>query len=447
MKKFSILSLLAVFTFCIGMAFTGITVSAELKENNASPTITEVEDINIYSSQYVLTPYQMDGDGLLIALNIPEDGFIKIRTVASGYFGYAGTTKTSATVTTRLYRDTHYIDQIGPDVQAYGPSVSDTKPLAVDKGTYYIGLLSPSSINYADTKKYAGPVQIAVTYQKCPSQEMYQPSTPISRNVINFNEEFTGFMSDSNPIDYYEFQLDNKALVKFSYRTNTTGSTTFTLFNNYDETLLTQSYSGGYVWYNIEKYLEPGIYYCSFASSSRGSTGFKLTKTDYNLTLSYKLPYIKISTIDDVKEIRYVRGKLSNSELNGVKWYQGTVLEDGVRKFGVNKAGYYTVRVTDTYNNMFMKTIYVKKVDNKKPAKVKVTSCKYTNSYIKGKAEKNSTVYAYVNGYTGYLYKTTANSKGAFKLVIPGATKGARVSIYAVDAAGNKGKITNVYWK
>lgn len=447
MKKFSLLSLLAVFTFCIGMAFSTTTISAADLTTYTFDSLSVVEDINIYTANYQLVSYQMGDKGVLLTVNIPEDGFIKIRTVASDYYGLSNSTNTPASVKTRLYRDTHYIDQIGPDVTATGSTVSDTQPLAVDKGTYYLALLSPKYTNINDKNTYFGRVLVAITYQKCPSQEMYQPSTPISRNVINFNEEFTGFMSDSNPIDYYEFTLHNKALVKFSYRTNTKGNTDFTLFNNDDETLLTQSYSGGYVWYNIEKYLEPGVYYCSFASSSRGSTGFKLTKTDYNLSLSYKLPYVKVATIDNVKEIRYVRGKLSNSELNGSKWYKGTALGEGIRKFGVNKAGYYTVRVTDTYDNMFMKTIYVKKVDKTKPGKVKVTSCKYTNSCIKGKAEKNSTVYAYVNGYTAYLYSAKVSSKGTFKLVIPGASLGGRVSIYAVDAAGNKGKITNVYWK
>ena len=446
MKKINVLCLFALFAFFIGIS--GTDVSADVI-SGITPVITEVEDISVYTANYTLVPVTLYDKGTVLKLDIPEDGFVKIRTKANNFHSVGSNNVISqAPIITRLYRDTHFIDHIGTDVTAQGVNVSDTQPLALDKGTYYIGLVTPRDSNLNDTKHYVGDAEVAVFYQKCPSQEMFQPSTPISRNVIQFDQEFSGFMSDANPIDYYEFQLNNKALVKFSYRTNTNGSTTFKLFNDDDETLLTQTYSGGFVWYNIEKYLEPGTYYCSFASSSRGQTGFKLTKTDYNLTLKYSLPYVKISTIDDVKEIRFVRGKLTNSELTSSKWYQGTVLDSSSRKFGVNKVGYYTVRVTDTYNNMFMKSIYVKKVDNKKPAKVKVTSCKAKNGYIKGKAEKNSTVYAYLNGYSGYLYSAKVNSKGVFKLTFNSYSQpGSRISIYAVDAAGNKGKISNVYWK
>lgn len=437
MEKIRRISLILLM-LCMVYIWPGKATAATV--SNVVPSVTTVEDISVYEPDYTLVNVYVSRGSTIVKLELPQDGFVKIRTVATdfkarslsnGKSNYAG-------LITRLYRDTHYIDQVGKDVTAKGTKVSDTAAIAVDKGTYYIGLVSASE----DTSStvYNGVAQIAVFYQPCPSEEIYQPSTALSRNPISFNQEFTGFMSDANPVDYYEFQLTNKALVKFSYRTNTKGSTTFTLYNAESETLATNTYSGGYVWYNIEKYLEPGRYYCSFASSSRGQTGFKLTKTDYNLTLSYTLPFVKVTTIDDVKEIRFVRGKLSNSELTSSKWSKGTILEDSIRKFGVNKTGYYTVRVTDTYDNMFMKSIYIKRADTKKPAKVTYTSYKAGNAFVKGKAEKNSTVYLYLNGYSSYVYTAKTNSKGVFKVNLRSTLgKGTKVTAYAVDQAGNKG--------
>lgn len=448
MKKFHVLSLFALFLFSLGLFSIDVSADTASFISSTTPKITKVEDITVYTGDYEFAYTNVSPTGSIMKLEIPEDGYVRIRTYAIDFKQRSGTSPAmDAPITTRLYRDTHFIDKVGDEVTASGEMVSDTSNIAVDKGTYYIGLIPPRISPGTDTT-YFGSVGVAVFYQECPSQEQFQPSTPLSRNRIEFNQEFTGFMSDANPVDYYEFKLKNKALVKFSYRTNTTGSTTFTLFNNSDETLATQTYSGGYVWYNIEKYLEPGTYYCSFASSSRGQTGFKLTKTDYNLTLKYSLPYISVTTIDDIKEIRYVRGKLTNSELYSSKWYQGVALENGVKKFGVNKVGYYTVRVTDTYDNMFMKSIYIKKADTKKPAAVKVTSRKGSNGYIKGKAEKNSTVYAYIDGNSYSQISTKASKKGVFKLSFGYSLyPGTKICVYAVDAAGNKGKVSKVVMK
>ena len=444
MKKFKALGLIC-FLVCF-MALGTVDVKAAQKANMTSvqPSITNVEDISVYDPNYQLVSVLVSGGATIMKLEIPNDGFVKIRTVASDFYGTTLSTgkKSYAALTTRLYRDMHYIDQVGKDVVANGAKVSDTAAIAVDKGTYYIGLIPPEDNT---TTVYSGIAEIGVFYQACPSEEIYQPSTSVSRNPIAFNQEFTGFMSDANPIDYYEFKLTNKALVKFSYRTNTKGSTTFNLFNSEDETLATTNYQGGYVWYNIEKYLEPGEYYCSFASSSRGQTGFKLTKTDYNLTLKYTLPYVKVTTIDDVKEIRYVRGKLTNSELTSSKWYKGTVLADGVRKFGVNKVGYYTVRITDNYDNMFMKSIYIRKADTKKPGKITFSSYKAGKAKVTGKAEKYSTVYIYINGNKNYCFTATANSKGKFSVTLSSnLVKNMKLTGYAVDRAGNKGASRSV---
>lgn len=442
MKKFRNLLFVCFLLTLMGNGYTEVKAAANV--SNVTPVITTVEDISVYEPNYQLVDVLVSRGTAIMKLDIPNDGFIKIRTVASDFkaLSLSNGNQSYAALTTRLYRDTHYIDQVGQDVTASGTRVSDTAPIAVDKGTYYIGLVPPEDTT---STAYTGIAHVAVFYQACPSDEIYQPSTPISRNPIAFNQAFTGFMSDANPVDYYEFKLTNKALVKFSYRTNTNGSTIFTLFNSDDETLVTQSYSGGYVWYNIEKYLEPGEYYCSFASSSRGQTGFKLTKTDYNLTLKYTMPFVKVSTIDDVKEIRFVRGKLTNSELNSSKWYKGTVLADGVRKFGVNKVGYYTIRVTDTYDNMFMKSIYVKKADTKKPGKITFTSYKSGKVKVTGKAEKYATVNIYINGNKNYCFSATANSKGKFSVTLGSyLTSGMKLTGYAVDRAGNKGASRSV---
>jgi len=216
----------------------------------------------------------------------------------------------------------------------------------------------------------------------------------------------------------------------------------FVLYSAEREELLTKIVAGNSIWYNVEKYLEPGIYYCSLETITPydgGQTNLLITQTVYPLKLTQKNEkvnsYITVTTIDAPKEIRYVKGKLTNSELISNKWNSGKVITD-VLQFGVNMTGYYTVRVTDEYGNMFMQSINVATCDKKVPNKPIIKTYKAGTFVVSGTAEKSTTVTVTVNGRA---YTCTASSKkGYYKCTLPYLlVKDNSIEVNVQDMSGN----------
>ncbi|WP_299744511.1 Ig-like domain-containing protein [uncultured Rossellomorea sp.] len=87
-------------------------------------------------------------------------------------------------------------------------------------------------------------------------------------------------------------------------------------------------------------------------------------------------------------------------------------------------------------------TVKVTVEDKTSPAKPTVNPVGDQSTSIKGKAEANATVYAKVG--SAEIGKTSANSTGDFTLAISKQKAGTEISVYAVDAGGNKGEATTV---
>jgi hypothetical protein len=99
--------------------------------------------------------------------------------------------------------------------------------------------------------------------------------------------------------------------------------------------------------------------------------------------------------------------------------------------------GYYTVRVTDEYGNMFMQSIRVNNCDKKAPEKPVIKSYVAETFVVSGTAEKNSLITVYVNGRP---LTCTASSKGNYKLTLK--TKLLKEDIIEVTAQDISGNIS-----
>ena len=282
-----------------------------------------------------------------------------------------------------------------------------------------------------------------IYYQELINNEIYRPSKVGTENQISVDTEFAGLLTTTNPKDYYKIELTDKALVKLNVMYGSKNSAKFVLYSTEREELVTKTILGNSVWYNVEKYLEPGTYYCSLETLTPydgGETNILITQTVYPLKLTKVNDtvnsYIKIETIDDPKEIRYVSGKLTNSELTSTKWNNAKIVTEGL-KFGVNKIGYYTVRVTDQYGNMFMQSIKVTSCDKKAPNKPTIKSYIAGSYVVSGIAEKKATVTVTLNGVQIYTC-IASSSKGNYKCTLPSIlVKGIKVEVYVTDGAGN----------
>ncbi|GHI00407.1 Ig-like domain-containing protein [Neobacillus kokaensis] len=84
----------------------------------------------------------------------------------------------------------------------------------------------------------------------------------------------------------------------------------------------------------------------------------------------------------------------------------------------------------------------VKVIDKTAPAKPSVNKVTSKSTKVTGSTEKASTVYVY-RGKT-YLGKDVADSKGKYSVKIKAQKKGAVLTIYAVDKAGNKSKTVSI---
>lgn len=90
----------------------------------------------------------------------------------------------------------------------------------------------------------------------------------------------------------------------------------------------------------------------------------------------------------------------------------------------------------------YSKTLYKLVIDKTPPKQPAVNTVTYRTTVVKGKTEKYSTVYIYKG--KSYVGKSVADSKGYFQVKIKQQKRGATLSVYAVDKAKIKSKVTYV---
>ena len=108
---------------------------------------------------------------------------------------------------------------------------------------------------------------------------------------------------------------------------------------------------------------------------------------------------------------------------------------------GLNKGTYYVCVYTKDTNRfcsikqtMLAKDVYA-------PATPKVSTVRKGVKSVSGTGEAGAKVYVVYNKKT---YSGTVSSKGTFRVTVPAVKKGAKVSVYLKDKAGNKSATKNV---
>lgn len=459
MKRKLAVALCVAMFLTIGIQGVSTKVKAAGDYTGTNLNLTRVSDIDVYNN-YVINDIYINNmlfnqeSGLQVyKFTLERDGFVKLL-LAAGLVNKSVTKSNSTTITTSkaqvtatVYRDAMLLYPVVPQISAKD-NVKGESPqkIALDQGTYYIAVktdkYSDDVIGGVDTTTIVeGKAQLVIYYQDVDSYEMYRPSNVGKENPISFDSSYSGLLTATNPKDYYTFDLTDKGLVKFNFMYDSTKNATFVLYGVDREVLVTKTFAGNSVWYNIEKYLEPGKYYCSLQTvtvNDGGKTSLSISKTDYPLKLTQENTsvnsYITVETIDTPKEIRYVKGKLTNSELASSKWNGGKAITDTLL-FGVNMTGYYTVRVTDEYGNMFMQSIHVTTCDKKAPGKPTIKGYKADTFVVTGTTEKNALITVTVNGRP---YTCNASSKGSYECELPyKLVKGNKLVVTAQDISGN----------
>lgn len=459
MKHKNNLLIVAIFVI-ISASFCGSKIVKAVGDyTDKEMTLTEMTNMEgkVYSDHYIDNILEINntltdnrhGDQAY-KFTLKEDGFVSLHLSSNGMQKVTTrngkTTSTDATITATIYRDKGYKYPVAPPIKATGrvPGESPNR-IALDMGTYYVGIHSTEyySDNNTAINQVFGKAELIVYYQPVSNNEVFRPSSQGKENELKMETEFKGFLTATNPKDYYKFKLNDKALVKFNCMYGSTNPMKFTLYSSEREELLSKLINGKDVWYNVEKFLEPGTYYCTLETTTTntidgGVTRLLFNQTIYPLVLKQKNSttnsYVTVDTIDNPAEIRFVLGKLTNSELTSPKWTKGKVITD-TRQFGVNKVGDYTVRVTDEYGNMFMQSIRVTSCDNKAPKKPTVKSYKAGDFTIKGTAEKNALVTVTVNGRA---FTCNANSKGNYSCSLPFVLRtNDKIEVTAQDISGN----------
>jgi hypothetical protein len=470
MRRKLLFLLCAILATAVGAVGSRSVAEAAADYTSKPISLTEVQDIGVYNdyktNEAIIDTRYSDGmDGYYIyKLTLEKDGLIQLVLSAKGVTKTviktgkgSNVTPSDAVVTATIYRDQKMLYAVVPTVTAQGAKIGESaRGIALDQGTYYIAIKTDpysfvSTADSATTTTVAGKSDFIVYYQRVDSDELFRPSSVGKENVLTFDTVFKSLLTVPNPKDYYLFELTDKALVKINFMYASTKNAKFTLYGPDREELLTKTFTGNNVWYNIEKYLEPGLYYCSLetlTANDGGQTNLLINQTVYPLILSQESQttnsYISVSTIDQPVEIRWVKGKLTNSELNSSKWKSGKVITD-TKMFGVNMTGYYTVRVTDEYGNMFMQSIRVNNCDKKAPAKPVVKTYDAGTLVVSGTAEKNSLVTVYVNGKP---LTCTASSKGNYKLTLKTKLFNEDIiEVTAQDISGNISEKTEVIVK
>lgn len=423
--------------------------------------ITKVSDIEV-SNEYELNTITIDNgvyphyETKNYKFTLEQDGFVKILLTADKLskitYSTSKQTVQEPVLTATVYRDDKMLYDVIPTIIAKGSINSikasvhgETKEkVALDKGTYYVSIKTDKPQGINTTTYVKGQTDFILYYQPIISDEFHRPSSVGNENPITFDKVFQGLLTVANPRDYYSFEIKERSLVNINYMYESSKNAKFVLYGKNREAQLTKKFNGNSVMYQEELLLDAGKYYISLETlitGDGGRTKVEISNIPYPLKLKQvnksKNSYIRVDTIDAPKEVRYLRGKLSQQDINNSKWRTAALITDELQ-FGINKTGNYSVRVVDDKGNMIIESIRVTACDDKAPAKPKIKGYRAGNYEVTGTAEKNTVVTVL---YNNRLYTCDADSKGNYSCILNARLNiGAKVEVYATDISGNVSK-------
>lgn len=467
MRKHSGLLLLLVL-----MVLTGImlgrhdTAEASVQTKIEELKITKVNDIEVYNLYDInnitidnsLYPYY---ETKVYKFTLEHDGFVKMILTADkltkNTYTNSKHTEQEPLISATVYRDDKLIFEVIPTITAKGSISSSKAPVngetktkvALDRGTYYVAIKTDRLQPNSNTSTFVkGQAEFILYYQPVESDEIFRPSSVGNENLAEPGKAVQGLLTVANPRDYYRFKIKERSLVDITYMYESSNKAKFVLYGQDREAVLTKQFNGNNVKNIEERLLEAGEYYISLETLSFGDGGrtiIEVNSIPYPLELRQigrsKNSYIRVDTIEVPKEVRYIRGKLSQRDINNSKWRTAELITDTLQ-FGINKTGYYSVRVMDDFGNMFIQTISVISCDSIAPTKPKIKNYLVGSYEVTGTAEADALVTIM---YNNRPYTCDADSKGNYSCILPSPlVKGAKIEVYATDISGNVGKRTVV---
>lgn len=463
-KRWSILLIISLLII-ISMAFG----SSDIVKASSSTTyedlkLTKVNDIEVYNYYYDMNTIHIDNttypnyDRKIFKFTLENDGFVKLLLTADNlsktvtrYSTGISSTSQAPTVSATVYRDEKLIFDVIPTITAKG-SINTTsgvngetkEKIALDKGTYYVVIRTDSYRIDSNSTTYTyvkGTSDLVIYYQPVYSDEIYRPSSIGMENPLTFDKTYLGLLTVANPRDYYTFDIKERSLVNIKYMYDSEKRAKFVLYGEDRGAKITKQFNGNNMWYEDELLLDEGTYYCSLETltpGDGGSTNIEINTIPYPLDLSQvgtsKNSYISVETIEVPKEVRYIKGKLTQADINNSAWRTAELITDELQ-FGVNKTGYYSVRAVDDKGNMLIENVFVRKCDITAPNKPKVSKYTAGDYEVTGTAEKDSLVTVI---YNNREYTCTASSKGNYVCALnTRLSTGAKVEVFAQDISGN----------
>lgn len=336
-----------------------------------------------------------------------------------------------------VYQDSNRIKTIG---DSFRVDLDDNGEFTdsiyyMEAGTYYLQLGDLDS----DRRDYTGSLDVCVlaetlnSYNKIPISSMQEP------NKLKYNTWVEDSCTSNGLYDYYQTVLEHPAYLTFHYASE--NSANIEIYNEYGEELLSLSRSEDNTVVKYYAYLTAGTYIIKMGNRyPAGNTRLMVERSWHYTSLKEQVvkgvDYVKITTIEprQILTMAVVKGKAEDSSSD--LWDNPTQLSITAKKFRPLSNGWYSIRVRDKDGNTMYDTVKVSKVDNKPPARPKITFIK--GKVLEGKNEAYSSLTLIIDGRK---YKKKCNKKGVFSFVLKKQVKkGTNYVIMATDRSGNSKK-------
>ncbi|WP_042354160.1 Ig-like domain-containing protein [Bacillus rubiinfantis] len=306
----------------------------------------------------------------------------------------------------------------------------------LEAGTYYLKFYKSSD----NTGKY----DLTVKYKPANNNEKESNNTlGQAQELVPNVQKVTGFISESDNIDYYKFTLPKSGTIKLNVNSYIYYSY-IDLLNAEENPLwdgknINYGYTDKPTPWDDSIYLKAGTYYVKVYKSSSNTGKYTL-----NVSAPFLLPAVpSVNTVSTNSTT--VSGKTSPSSTVYLKLGQTTYKKNsdsnGYFKFTISKQKAGTklyVYASNKYGTSSQKVVTVGA-----PASTpSVATISNNTTYVTGKTSKGNSVYVKIGSKT---YKASVNSKGEFKLKISKQKAGAKLYITAKNAYGSsKSKVVTV---
>ncbi len=428
MKKLMKRGLIALFSICVLVSnFRPVTASANEFQLQLTPYYVPDIDNVLYpsTSQY----YAIDGIKGTAKFEITEP------TIVKAYFNWDMTTTKNISGMAWFSSDVNGLDIIGSSVKL--SKVGDNTMVFLDPGVYYINHYF--NVKDSSTSSFLR-VGVALLAENTRSTENLYVSSYYNPNNIKIDEPVRGFLSNSSPIDYYRFVLDEKSQVFIKYNFEQTddekvSSGVCTLYDSENQKLSSKNFNSSGADNNILKYmLEPGIYYISL-SGAKCATSLEVESNSYEVEITPSTTDVTnedvtltVSTGFEPEQILYVPKEITNVKIKDTTIWNTrskTCFEVELNSFTVTENGTYTVRLRDENNYYVLKTVKVSNIDKTTP-KVK--------GVANNKTYPQNTVVKFSDAGSGINYATLngKNFQSGSKITATG-----KMTLKVYDNAGN----------